>query len=244
MSITDKLQTIAENEQRVYNAGILNGREKEYNSFWDMYQLNGSRTIYRYAFSEWDDTQYKPKYKVQPTYAEHMFRKSSLIGTIYTDELDFSKCRNMCGCFAESKKLHYLKIIDARNTTVKNGGSDGMYRIFHNCYNLASIDMFYPSKEFNFDDTFTNCTNLREIRFGSEISVNGLDLSTSTLLSKASIESIINSLSSTKSGLTVKFSKIAVQNAFGITDITNSSTWTNEYKTLRNSRRNWVIAYA
>lgn len=243
MSIADKLQTIAENEQRVYNAGIRNGEEKEYNSFWDMYQLNGSRTIYRYAFSEWDDAHYKPKYKVQPTYAEYMFRKSSIRNNAYTDMLDFSKCVNMRECFGESKKLSKLKVIDCSATNLKNGGSNGMYRIFHNCYNLASIDMFYPSKEFNFDDTFTNCTNLREIRVGSEILVNGLDLSTSTLLSKASIESIINSLSSTKSGLTVKFSKVAVQNAFGIPDITDENSWTYEYKLLRNSKPNWSIGY-
>lgn len=60
MSIAEKLQTIAENEQKVYNAGM----QAEYDRFWDEYQEKGNRYHYNYAFNNryWNDKTYNPKY--------------------------------------------------------------------------------------------------------------------------------------------------------------------------------------
>ena len=60
MSISEKLITIAENEQRVYEKG----KQDEYDVFWDSYQVNGTRTGYNGAFGNerWTDTIFKPKY--------------------------------------------------------------------------------------------------------------------------------------------------------------------------------------
>ena len=62
MSIAEKLTTIAENEQKVYEAG----KKSQYDEFWDTYQTNGQRTNYTYAFSGlgWTDNLYKPKYPI------------------------------------------------------------------------------------------------------------------------------------------------------------------------------------
>ena len=46
MSIAEKLNAVAENEKKVYDAG----KQAEYNDFWDVYQQNGKRTNYNQAF--------------------------------------------------------------------------------------------------------------------------------------------------------------------------------------------------
>lgn len=60
MSIAEKLTTVAENQQRVYDAG----KQAEYDRFWDAYQQNGTRGSYSYAFGgvAWTDETLKPKY--------------------------------------------------------------------------------------------------------------------------------------------------------------------------------------
>lgn len=62
-----------------------------------------------------------------------------------------------------------------------------------------------------------------------------LDLSYSKRLTRASITSIMNALSTTTSGLTVTFSQTAVETAFGSTD---NAEWT----ALKNTRSNWTIS--
>lgn len=62
MSIAEKLQTIADNEQNVYNSG----KKAEYDRFWDAYQKNGKRADYTQAFCYgWDDKTYNPKYDIK-----------------------------------------------------------------------------------------------------------------------------------------------------------------------------------
>lgn len=62
MSIAEKLTTIAENEQKVYNAGA----KSEYDKFWDACQQNGNRVAYTNGFSgqSWTDETYNPKYEI------------------------------------------------------------------------------------------------------------------------------------------------------------------------------------
>ena len=46
MSIAEKLTTIAENEQKVYNAGFEDGKTAEWNEMWDGLQIYGGKTDY------------------------------------------------------------------------------------------------------------------------------------------------------------------------------------------------------
>ena len=65
MTIAEKLTTIAENEQKVFNAG----KQAEYDRFWDLFQDYGNRDHYQYAFSyfNFDDDSYNPKYPIKAT---------------------------------------------------------------------------------------------------------------------------------------------------------------------------------
>ena len=51
-----------------YNDGETYGREEgkqaEYDRFWDSYQNNGNRSDYQYAFAGWKDAVFKPKYNI------------------------------------------------------------------------------------------------------------------------------------------------------------------------------------
>ena len=66
MSLADKLQTIAVNTQKVYDAGFGLGLKSEYDRFWDTYQQNGNRREVAYSFSGscWDNSIFHPKYDI------------------------------------------------------------------------------------------------------------------------------------------------------------------------------------
>lgn len=80
MSIADKLTTIAENEQKVYDKGVEDGKKSERDAFWDRYQNNGKRTAYNYAFANigWNDKTFTPKYDLICYSASHMFNSSEI----------------------------------------------------------------------------------------------------------------------------------------------------------------------
>lgn len=62
MSIADKLTTIAENQQKVYNAG----KQAEYDRFWDNFQDYGEAKVGSNAFMYgWDDESFNPKYPIK-----------------------------------------------------------------------------------------------------------------------------------------------------------------------------------
>ncbi len=71
MSIAEKLTTIAENVQKVYEAG----EKSEYDRFWDNFQRNGEKIPYTYAFqsSRWNDDNYNPKYPINASNATNIF---------------------------------------------------------------------------------------------------------------------------------------------------------------------------
>ena len=60
MSIAEKLTAIAENEQKVFDAG----KKAEYDVFWDELQEYGNKPDYQYTFIYWNDKMYHPKYPI------------------------------------------------------------------------------------------------------------------------------------------------------------------------------------
>ena len=64
----------------------------------------------------------------------------------------------------------------------------------------------------------------------------------STKLSKASITSIINALSTTTEGLTVTLSKAAVNKAFETSEGANDGEFSAEWNELEKSREDWTIS--
>ena len=87
MSIADKLQTIAENEQKVFEAG----KKSEYDEFWDKYQDNGNRVNYQYGFAGdgWNKNNFKPKYSMRPTQMSTGFWKLGSKDADIENAIDF-----------------------------------------------------------------------------------------------------------------------------------------------------------
>ena len=80
MTIAEKLQTIAENEQKVYEAGV----KSEYDRFWDIMQANGTRTNYARAFygEGWRTETFLPKLSVHYFEVRDVERLQSLAAEI------------------------------------------------------------------------------------------------------------------------------------------------------------------
>lgn len=211
MSIAEKLTTIAENEQKVFNAGV----KSEYDRFWDNYQENGNRTNYVRAFanSYWNKELFKPKYDIYPINAETLFYTNN---SIFDPEsilnslglkLDFSRCTNFIQ-FLSYCAVNRLGTVDTRSATT-------LRLAFYMAQNLKTIEKLIlaedGSQTIESINSFIGMENLQEIRieglFGQSVS-----FSNSTLLSLESLRSIINALkdySGTGTTQTITLSQIS-----------------------------------
>lgn len=238
MSVADKLATIAANEKRVHEAGIEQGKQAEYDRFWDAYQENGKRNFYQHGFANqgWTDETFKPKYDL-------------ILGNGYSgnEMFKFSKITNIaeslekCGVVLDtSKNFYFSSMLNGSVTTrmpvinctgVLANNTSCLQYMFLNA-KAKTIDKMIVPEWAIFYNTFNNAADLENIIFEGTIGQNGLNLQWSTKLSKASIESIVGCLSTTTSGLSITLSKTAVNNAFT----------TDEWTALEQTRPNWTIS--
>ena len=115
--------------------------------------------------------------------------------------------------------------------TFECSGTLPLNNTFGNCQNLKKCMPINCNKVYNFANVFNKCNALEELFLSGTLKRSGLDLKSSTKLSKESIESVINVLSSTASGQTVILSQTAVDNAFTA----------EEWEELVNTKMNWTI---
>lgn len=130
MSIADKLVTIAENEQKVYNAGYEAGKKSESDRFADSFQNYGNRTNYWGAFCCWaDDIFNLLKYPL--TMVEHGYAfRDSTITTI--KEISIINTSQAVQLFYDAKYLRYVgKLTFARTMTAFSNTFKGCYALEH-----------------------------------------------------------------------------------------------------------------
>ena len=232
----DKAKGFSSAMGEVYEAG----KKAEHDAFWDAYQDYGNRTSYDNAFGGhgWKPDNFKPKYDIRPTMGYMMFRGFSFVDNGYYADvakhledlgivLDTSNCTNFQYAFQWCFADRFGKI-DLTKCTSANS-------IFAYSY-IREIDeiVFSDITHIN-DGMFEDCSELEKVKFSGVIAKNGLDLHWSTKLDKASISSVINTLSTTTTGLTVTLSKAAVNNAFG-------GSTSAEWLALVATRSNWNIS--
>lgn len=240
MSIADKLTTIAENEQKVFDAG----KKAEYDAFWDIYQQNGNRTNYNSAFACgyggtawakcWDDSNFKPKYDIR--LASDTFNRCSVTNLkqrLIDCGVKITTVTSLYFCFYTSSITH---IPDISMTAVTN-----MQNAFNNCAKLISIDGINVAESCVFNSAFNSCTELKHVIFYGTIG-NNLTLQYSTKLDKESITSIVSILSTSVSGKTLTLSKSAVNNAFETAEGLADGTTSTEWATLIADKSNWTIS--
>lgn len=228
MSIAEKLQTIAENEQKVYEAG----KQAEYNAFWDLFQDYGNRTMWRNGCSGqgWTDETFKPKYPFAPDDAYMMFAYSQI--THLPIDVDFSGAYSLQYCFLLTDKLEELPPM------TRNGGT--LYGAFDYCTSLHTIEKIILNLPMTdaaaFESTFDGCHALVNVLFEGNNIVQDISFRDSKLLSHDSIVSVINNLSTNVSGKTATFSKTAVSNAF------EGGSTGSEWQALIATKSNWTIS--
>ena len=104
--------------------------------------------------------------------------------------------------------------------------------VFGYCSRLHTIPKLIVAEQNTFTMAFQACRALVNLTVEGKFG-NSIDLQWSTLLSKASITSVVNALSTTKTGLSLTLSQTAVDNAFTA----------DEWNALAATRPNWTFAF-
>ena len=164
MSIADKLNTIAENEQKVYEAG----KQAEYDRFWEVFQKSGKRSGYGYAFysDNFSDECYNPKYPI------------------------IARGSQSASCMFSYNK----SITDTKVDILVDGTSSNTNMMFYNATNLRTIKKLLFAETTTIpSNTFSNTTSLENLVVEGVIGVS-INLSSSPKLTHDSLMSIINCL--------------------------------------------------
>ena len=231
----------ADGQATGYQEGFGEGKQAEYDTFWNEFQENGTRNDYYYAFAGigWTDTVFNPKYDIVATGdARSMFGKASIsdLKGIFEKNhitLNLSNVTNCQAMFANST-IKYLPEIDLSKC-------DALTQLFSYANELVSVDKL----KVNFTGSgngFANNSKLEHIIFDGVIGGTGLNLQHAKKLDTDSWVSLINALSSTTSGLTVTGSLASVQKAFETSKGANDGNTSAEWKALTDTKTNWTIS--
>lgn len=70
--------------ETAYNNGFEDGKQAEWNDFWDKYQDKGTKRDYSYAFAGygWTDETFNPKYDVKAYSGSHIFSSNRIVDLI------------------------------------------------------------------------------------------------------------------------------------------------------------------
>lgn len=231
MSIADKLVTVYENQQKVFDAG----KEAKRQAFWSALQNKGKRTDYSYAFYKdtWLATfqECPPVYDIKPKTSSNMFNgwnttSKTLDLVEFLEEcgvtLDFSDCTSFNRTFESNTSIGHVGVMDIRKGTN-----------FTNTFAYAgidTIDKMIVDENLDFSAIFTYYSTLKNITFEGNIG-KALNMSACKNLTNASAESVIYHLKDLTgaTSLTIKFHA----------DVTSALTAEQKAEI---TRRNWTLA--
>lgn len=236
--------------EAAYHQGVTDGKQAEYDRIWDIIQRNGERTSYQEAFRGYifNAQLFYPKYDIRAvgdfgnsfgswSGSQHKFGELDLAARLEECGvvLDTSEVTSFNRAFYYSYAMNRLPVIDMSKATNTN-------RAFSPSPYLVTIDKVIVSETTPFTECFHGDSALVNIAFEGTIGQNGLSFHQSHELSKASIISVINALSATTSGLSVTFSKKAVNKAFETSEDANDGSTSDEWTALIATKPNWTIS--
>lgn len=233
MSITDKLNTIAENEQKVFEAG----KTKQEYDWWNTYQngnvggMNWATAMF--AGQHWTDTTFKPKFDICPSEsATYMFMFNNVqdLDTAIKNagiKMDFSNCKNVRSLFQNytGKIIPEISILNTTDLTYLFGYASSM----------TTIKGLKLKEEGNqsFTGAFIQDISLKNLTITGGTIGRSIDFSACPL-TKDSILSVVEHLSDTETNRTVTFKKTAKESVFT----------TDEWATLIATKPNWTFSLA
>ena len=143
-----------------------------------------------------------------------------------------SSCQSMYNSSRISNTIQNIDISGCTNTQY----------LFGYVTTLITIPKLIVSESTPFKDTFISCSNLENLIIEGEVGQNGFNVQYSKKLNGKSIVSIIEALSSEKSGLTVTLSQTAKNNmTFPITSEQSKVTY-DSWENLIATKSNWTIS--
>jgi hypothetical protein len=217
MTIEEKLTAIAANTPRVYEAGKAEGIAEGRKSAYDEF---------------WDTFQGN---------GDRYLYWGAFAGSGW-DDVTF-KPKYPFVCVTTHNYMFYLCKITYIPTLHINVAA--ITQMFYEAALVKTIEkLVFEKATTSFSDTFTRCNALENLTIEGVIGGNGFNVQWSTKLSKASITSIINALSTITTGLTVTLSKTAVNNAFATAEGAANGSTSAEWLALVATRSNWTIALA
>ena len=190
--------------------GIEQGKQAEYDRFWDAYQQNGNRTSYNSAFSghAWNEETLKPKYDIVPVNANQIFKDLQMSVNIseYLAKqgivLDFSKTTTFSE-FLLFSKITEIGVVDTRNA----GYLTYAFSYAQSLHTIGLLIFKEDGSQYYNSSTFGNCNALKNITIQGVIG-NDFLMSASPLLTIESMRSVISALknfSGTNTSCTVQF---------------------------------------
>ena len=170
-----------------YQQGLVDGKQAEYDAFWDAYQAYGSRTDYSYAFYNWKDELFNPKYKFVKT-RTCKFPYAFYGSTIQDLSQHFFKSAAFQNAFMNS----CVTKVGGVHATVSNSQ---LNNAFFGCTLLEEIGEISCINSTYFTGAFSGCSELTKIIFvqGSKIG-RSISFASSSKLSSDSVDSIFKSL--------------------------------------------------
>lgn len=201
------------------------GKQSERDIFWNDFQMNGKRTNYAYAFrglgdnllaGGWNDNSYNPKYPI-------------ICGE--TVGQNASRGVNMF--------YYNTAITDTKVDIIMN--DTALTNAFYRCYKLKTIrKLILNYNQVTFSQTFDGCSILENITIEGNIAAN---ISFADCpLTKESILSILNALSTASSNRTLTLKLTAVNKAFETSENANDGSSSTEWISLEESKPNWTIS--
>lgn len=164
MSIAEKLTTIAENEQKVYDKGVEDGNIIKYATSWEYMFYAGARN-HLLPYIKYNDTENVTNmksafYKNDSVNEIPIVNTSKVIDFYYfcngaktlqsVPDLDYSKAENMSCAFQNCKKLKKVSDLDLNN-------ADTVSYLFAGCEGLNRVERIQARKATNTKSMFYNC---------------------------------------------------------------------------------------
>lgn len=237
MTLAERLQKIAENVPKVFDAG----KYQAWSDYQDNYQQNGTRTAYPYAYAYANDEVFKPKYNLicSGYYgAQGVFAYSTIT--------DVAKILNDRGILIDTSGAQIFSDFCRSSKTISSPPLDltsatNVSLAFYDATNLRDVTLLNIHADLKFDRTFGYSPKIENVVVTGTIGQD-IDFQYATYLSKASITNIIEHLSTTSSGKTLTLSKKAVNTAFATSYGGADGSTSEEWIALVNSRTNWTIS--
>ena len=176
-----------------YDQGYADGKQAEYDRFWDIYQDNGNRTDHWCAFGGkgWTNETFQPKYDIRPATANYMFYGSKITDlkkslADWGVTLDFSQCTIFTHFMAVSE-ITTLGVVDTRS-------ANSLASMFSQRCALVTIDKIILREDGSqTGPSFNALTALVDIRFEGKFGAS-VSFAMAQHLSVDSLQSIIDAL--------------------------------------------------